>query len=100
MVNLLIHSCNIEFKLTWVLISRKLKLVYDVPAGVDKGTGDKYLIVTPGYKGHTIKGYIAIKSDTSQHVFPLNLYSIMARLMQEKKLILVSPFMTTPFPKA
>ncbi|WP_429259504.1 DUF1254 domain-containing protein [Paraburkholderia sp. GAS334] len=34
------------------------------PAGVDKGTGAKYLILPPGYKGETPEGYIALPSDT------------------------------------
>jgi hypothetical protein len=34
------------------------------PAGVDKGQGGKYLILTPGYKGKVPPGYIAMPSDT------------------------------------
>jgi hypothetical protein len=36
------------------------------PAGADKGKGGKYLILTPDYKGDIPKGYIPIKSDTTE----------------------------------
>ncbi len=32
--------------------------------GTDKGKGGKYLVLPPGYKGETPKGYIAVPSDT------------------------------------
>jgi hypothetical protein len=34
------------------------------PAGVDKGNGGKYLILPPGYKDGTPKGYVALRSPT------------------------------------
>jgi hypothetical protein len=36
------------------------------PAGADKGEGGKYLILPPGYKDETPKGYIALQSPTYQ----------------------------------
>jgi hypothetical protein len=36
------------------------------PAGVDKGKGGKYLILPPGYKDKTPKGYIVLQSPTYQ----------------------------------
>jgi hypothetical protein len=36
------------------------------PAGVDKGKGGKYLILPPGYKNKSPKGYIALPSMTYQ----------------------------------
>ena len=36
------------------------------PAGADKGKGGKYLILTPDYEGDIPKGYIPIKSDTTE----------------------------------
>jgi len=36
------------------------------PAGADKGKGGKYLILTPDYKGDIPKGYIPIKSGTTE----------------------------------
>lgn len=36
------------------------------PAGADKGKGGKYLILTPDHKGDIPKGYIPIKSDTTE----------------------------------
>jgi len=36
------------------------------PAGADKGKGGKYLILTPDYKGDIPKGYIPVKSDTTE----------------------------------
>ncbi len=36
------------------------------PAGVDKGKGGKYLILTADYKGDIPKGYIPVKSDTTE----------------------------------
>ena len=36
------------------------------PAGVDKGTGGKYLILPPGYKDTPPDGYIVLPSQTFQ----------------------------------
>ena len=36
------------------------------PAGADKGKGGKYLILPPDYEGDIPKGYIPIKSDTTE----------------------------------
>jgi hypothetical protein len=36
------------------------------PAGVDKGKGGKYLILTPGYKDQVAEGYIALACDIYQ----------------------------------
>jgi hypothetical protein len=36
------------------------------PAGVDKGNGGKYLILSPDYKGNAPKGYIVLQSSTYQ----------------------------------
>jgi hypothetical protein len=36
------------------------------PAGVDKGKGGKYLVLPPGYKDETPKGYIVLQSPTYQ----------------------------------